>query len=192
MFSFRLGRTVHRIDGVFPPQNPGQNPGQKSGQHLVKPWSKILSEAQEGKLLVLKNSPGHRPIGVLDLKYGSLVDSIDPPLPPRRAIWAAHVHRQCLVWSSGRSIFRSFFRFDFELNFGLVLGPSWARLGLLLTPFWEAKSGQVGPKMRLEPLFVRKCRFSRGPTFSNAFLLFLTPRRVQHRLRTGPRRVQEG
>ena len=84
---------------------------------------------------------------MLDLGYGSLVDSIDPPLPPRRAIGAQKCDCQNYLWSPGRSIFRSFFRFDFELNFGLVLDPSWARLGLLLTPFWEAKSGQVGSKI---------------------------------------------
>ena len=47
-------------------------------------------------------------------------------------------------------MFQSFFRCDFELNFGLVLGPIWPRLGLVLVAFWEPKSGQVGSKMRLE------------------------------------------
>ena len=114
-----------------------------------------------------------------------------PPKPPRRAIWAAHVHSQCLAWSSGRSIFRSFFRFDFELNFGLVLGPFWDRLGLLLAPFWEPKSGQVGPKMRLEAIFFRKRRCSRNIGKTNAKTTFLTPRCAQDRLKTDSRRVQE-
>ena len=100
---------------------------------------------------------------MLDLGYGSLVDCLNlPPTPLPAGLGAAHVHPQSVSWSPGRSIFRSFFRFDFELNFGLVLGPSWARLGLLLAPFWEPKSGQVGPKMRLEAVFVRKRRFSRN------------------------------
>ena len=61
-----------------------------------------------------------------------------------------------MLWSPGPSIFRSFFRFDVDLNFGLVLGPILGRLGLLLGSVWEAKSAQVEPKMRLEPSFVRK------------------------------------
>ena len=96
---------------------------------------------------------GAKPIGVLDLKYWSLGCLVDPPQPPQWAPGAAHVHRQCLAWSPGRSIFRSFFRFDFGLDFGLVLGPFWARLGRLSAPFWEPKSGQVGPKMVLNHHF---------------------------------------
>ena len=114
-----------------------------------------------------------------------------PPYPPQWAPGAAHVHRQCVPWSPGPSIFRSFFRFDFGLDFGLVLDPFWARLGLLLAPFWEPKSGQVGPKMRLEAIFFRKRRFSRGTTFSNEKSSKSTPRRAQDRLKTDPRRVQE-
>ena len=93
---------------------------------------------------------------MLDLQYWFLGCLVDPPQPPQWAPGAAHVHRQSLSWSPGPSIFRSFFRFDFDLNFGLVLGPIWGRLGLLLGSVWEAKSGQVGSKMRLEPSFVRK------------------------------------
>ena len=63
--------------------------------------------------------------------------------------------------------FFNVFRFDFGVDFGLVLGPFWARLGLLLASFWEPKSGQVEHKIRLEAVFFQKCRFSRGPTFSN-------------------------
>ena len=95
-------------------------------------------------------------------------------------------------WSPGRSIFRSFFRFDFGLDFGLVLGPFWARLGLLLAPFWEPKSGQVGPKIRLEAVFVQKSRCSRNIGKRKARATFLTPRWAQDRLKTGPRRLQEG
>ena len=175
-----------------------------------------------------KNSPGLVPIGVLDLGYWSLGCLVDPPQPPQWAPGAPKCEGQCVSWSpgpsifrsffrfdfgldfgaglrslfkknvrfsphvcmctckklgrprrvlgsswgrfgghlglqnrpkkftriepepSGRSIFRSFFRFDFELNFGLVLGPFRARLGLLLDPFWKPKSGQVGSKMRLQ------------------------------------------
>ena len=71
------------------------------------------------------------------------------------------------------------------------MGPFWARLGLLLAPFWEPKSGQVGHKIRLEAVFFQKCRFSRGPTFSNDKSPKSTPRWAQDRLKAGPRRVQE-
>ena len=120
-----------------------------------------------------------------------MVDLVDPPLPPQWAPGAAHVHRQCLPWGPGRSIFRSFFRFDFGLDFGLVLGPSWARLGRLLGPFLEPKSGQVGPKIHLEAVFVQKSRCSRNIGKRKARATFLTPRRAQDGLKTGPRRVQE-
>ena len=77
---------------------------------------------------------------MLDLKYiGLVVVYWNPPLPPQWAPGATHVHRQCVAWSPGPSIFRSFFRFDFALKFGLVLGPICGRLGLLLGPVWEAK-----------------------------------------------------
>ena len=85
---------------------------------------------------------------ILGLKsFGCLVD---PLLPPQWAPGAAHVHSQCLAWSPGRSIFRSFVRFDLKLNFGLALDPFWGRLGLLLAPFWEPKSDQLSSKMKLE------------------------------------------
>ena len=93
---------------------------------------------------------------MLDLQYLSLGCLVDPPPTPPMGTWARKCEDQCLPWSPGRSIFRSFFRFDFDLNFGLVLGPIWGRLGLLLGSVWEAKSGQVGPKMHLEPSFARK------------------------------------
>ena len=64
---------------------------------------------------------------------------------------------QRVAWSSGVFTLRSLFRFIFGLDAGLVLGPFWARLGYLLALFWEAQSGQVGSKMRLELLFFRKC-----------------------------------
>ena len=52
--------------------------------------------------------------------------------------------------------FSIFCRFDFELNFGLVLDPFWARLGLLMDPFCAPKSGQVGTKSHLEsPWFLK-------------------------------------
>ena len=129
---------------------------------------------------------------MLDLGYGSfgcLVDTSPYPLPA--GLGAQMCEGQNYPWSLGRSIFRSFFRFDFELDFGLVLDPFWTRLGPLLKSFWEPKSGQVGSKMRLERSFFRKCRFSRGPTFFNVFLLFLPQDGTQDRLKTGPRRVQE-
>ena len=84
-----------------------------------------------------------------------------------------------------------FFDHFFASILDSILDSFWARLGFLLAPFWEPKSGQVGPKMRLERIFVRKYKFSRGPTFSNALLLLLTPRRAQDRRNTGPGRIQE-
>ena len=114
-----------------------------------------------------------------------------PPTPLPAGLGAPDVHCQSLSRSLGRFIFRSFFRFDFGLNFGLVLGPFWARLGLLLAPLWEPKSGQVGPQIRLEAAFFQKCRFSRGPTFSNEKSPKSTPRWAQDRLKTGLRRLQE-
>ena len=52
--------------------------------------------------------------------------------------------------------FSIIFRFDFGLDFGLVLGPFWARLGRLFAPFLEPKSDQVGSKIHLEAVFVQK------------------------------------
>ena len=75
---------------------------------------------------------GAKPIGVLDLKYWSFGCLVDPPLPPQCAPGAAHVHPQCVSWGPGRSIFLYFFRFDFRIDFGFVLGPVWARLGRFL------------------------------------------------------------
>ena len=122
------------------------------------------------------------------MSIGLLGCLVDPPLPPQWAPGAAHVHSQCLSWSPGRSIFRSFFRFDFGLDFGLILGTFLARLGRLLGPFWEAKSGQVGSKMRLEPSFYRKRRFSRQICKINAKWPTMPPRCAQDRLNIGPRR----
>ena len=64
-----------------------------------------------------------RPRGVLDHKGARRVVYLIPPLPPQWVIRATNVHRQCVPWSIGRSIFRSFLRFDFELNFDIVLTP---------------------------------------------------------------------
>ena len=87
--------------------------------------------------------------------------------------------------------FSIIFRFDFGLDFGLVLGPFWARLGRLLGPFWEAKSGQVGSKIHLEVIFVQKSQCSKNSGKHKARATFLTPRWAQDGLKTGPRRVQE-
>ena len=81
--------------------------------------------------------------------------------------------------------------FDFGLDFGLVLGPFWARLGRLLGPFWEPKSGQVGPKINLEAVFVQKRQCSRNIGKRKARATFLSPRWAQDGLKTDPRRVQE-
>ena len=131
---------------------------------------------------------------MLDLQYESCVDVLNSPPtpPPRRTPGAAHFHRQSVSWSLGRSIFLSLVRLGFEFYLGLVLDPFWNRLGLLLPPFWEPKSGQVWHKMCLEPSFVRKSRFARNSYKTIAKTTFLIPRRVQDRLKTGPRRAQEG
>ena len=71
------------------------------------------------------------------------------------------------------------------------MGPFWARLGRLLGPFLEPKSGQVGPKIHLEAVFVQKSRCSRNIGKRKARATFLTPRWAQDGLKTGPRRVQE-
>ena len=76
----------------------------------------------------------------------------------------------------------------FWTRFGSVLGSSWAPFD----PLWEAKSGQVGPKMRLEVVFFRKGSFSQNTMFSNGLGAFWPLRSAQDRLETGPRRVQEG
>ena len=128
---------------------------------------------------------------MLDLKYWSFGCLVDPPLPPQWAPGAQKCEGQYVPWSPGPSIFRSFFGFDFGLDFGLVLGPFWARLGRLWDPFWEPKSGQVGPKIHLEAVFVQKSRCSRNIGKRKARATFLTPRRAQDGLKTGLRRVQE-
>ena len=128
---------------------------------------------------------------MLDLKYGYFSPSIESPPAPPAGLGATHVHRQNVPWTPGRSIFRSCFRFDLELDFGLVFGPFWAGLGLLLAPFWEPKSGQVGPKIHLEAVFVQKSRCSRNIGKRKARATFLTPRWALDGLKTAPRRVQE-
>ena len=95
--------------------------------------------------MIHMNSPGLRPMGVSDLGYESLVLVLKPPqTPPEgpqgRACLGANVPHPPL----GRSMLRSIYRFDFDFDFGLVLDSSWARLGLLMAPFSELKSGQVG------------------------------------------------
>ena len=140
---------------------------------------------------ILKNSPGLRPracqisgiaVGFTEclLNPGLRVEHqyilYFPPTPQWGGLgpWVLSGRRlpsqllpgKCVL-DPGRSIFRFvFLGFDFGLDMGLVLGALWARLGLLLMALWEPKSGQVRPKMRLEPSFCQKCRFSRGPTFS--------------------------
>ena len=116
---------------------------------------------------------------------------LNPPLPPQWASGAQMCDCQNYLSTCGRSIFRSFFRFDFGLDFGLVLAPFWARLGRLLGPFLELKSGQVGPKIHLEAVFVQKSRCSRNIGKRKARATFLTPRWAQDGPKTGPRRVQE-
>ena len=96
-----------------------------------------------------------------------------------------------MAWSPGPSIFRSFVRFDFDLNFGLVFAPVLGRLGLLLGSVWEAKSGQVGSKIHLEAVFVQKSQCSKNNGKRKARATFLTPRWAQDGLKTDPRRVQE-
>ena len=97
---------------------------------------------------------------MLDLGYGSLIlVLILPPTPLPAGLGTQKCEGQSVAWSPGPSIFRSFFRFDFELNFGLVLGPFWGRLGLLLVAFWEPKSGQVGPKCVLKRNFFENADF---------------------------------
>ena len=128
-----------------------------------------------------------------DLKYVFLLDYLIPLKPPRRALWAQKCEYQCMLWSPGRSIFRSFFRFDFGLDFGLVLGPFWARLGRLLGLIWELKSGQVGPKMHLEAVFVQKSRCLRNIGKRKVKTLFgkMGPRWPQDRSKTGPRAIKK-
>ena len=113
---------------------------------------------------------------MLDLGYGSfgrLVDwLVDPPLPPPGGLGAAHVHRQCPSWSPGPSIFQSCVRFDFGFNFGLVLNAFGGRLGLLLAPFWEPNSGQVGPKMCLDRFFLKNVDFHADLRFPMFFCFF--------------------
>ena len=83
-----------------------------------------------------RNSPGHRPSGVLDLQYGSLVDSIDSPLTPP----AGHLGRACALPMPAVELWAVHFSIIFSLRFwtrfwtrlGSVLGSSWAPLGTLL------------------------------------------------------------
>ena len=87
---------------------------------------------------------------------GLLVDLLSPPLPPPVGTWGRACPPPMRAMEPWAVHFSIFFRFDFGLDFGLVLGPFWARLGRLLDPFWEPKSGQVGPKIHLEAVFVQK------------------------------------
>ena len=82
--------------------------------------------------------------------------------------------------------FRSCDRFDFGLDFGLVLGPFWACLGCLLGPFWF----WVAPKKHLEAVFVKKSMFAKHWKADTKTTL-VTPRWAHDGLKTGPRQAQE-
>ena len=156
----------------------------------VFPWLSLLGKTKKNYEKFAGCSVAE-PIGVLDLGYGSLVDSIDPPLPPPAG------HRGPKVWLSELAVepWAVHFSINFSLRFwtrfwtrfGSVLGSSWAPFG----PIWEPKLGQVGPKMHLEVVFFRKRRCSRNIGKRKAKTTFLIPRRAQDRFKTSPKRLQE-
>ena len=144
--------------------------------------------------------------GVSDLKYGLSGSRVVYGIPglrveqlcilyfpptPQRASGAPKCEAQCMAWGPGRSIFRFLGGFDFGLDVWLVLGPFWARLGLLLMGFWEPKSGRVRPKMHLESSCCQKCRSSKNSGKRKVLATFLISGWSLDRLKTGPRRVQE-
>ena len=77
-----------------------------------------------------------------------------------------------------------------EDRLGAVLGRSWLVLGRLLGSFllffhWFLK-------LFVKNQFFQKCRFLRGPTFSNVFSPKSTPRRGRDRPKIAPRQHQDG
>ena len=118
---------------------------------------------------------------MLDLGYWSLGCLVDPPPTPPVGTWG----HACPFPMRAMEPWAVHFSIIFSLRFS-------TRLGSVLGSLWEPKSGQVGPKMRLEPSFVRKWRCSKNIEKRKARATFLTPRWAQDRLKTGPRWLQEG
>ena len=76
----------------------------------------------------------------------SLVLVLIPSLPIPAGLGGAHVHRQSMAWSPGRSIVRSFF----ASILGSILDSCWIRFELVLgsfcPPFWNSNRVSLGPK----------------------------------------------
>ncbi len=134
-----------------------------------------------------------QPMGVLDLQYGSLVDSIDPPpypptggprgskCPPSKPAmepWAVHF----VIIFSLRFWIQFWIRFGSV--FGLVLGPSWS-------PFGRPNRVKLGQKCVLHRYVFENTDVHADLRFSMFFNILLSSRWAQDRLKTGPRRVQE-
>ena len=94
---------------------------------------------------------------MLDLKYFSLVhwllDSILSPTPPP----AGPGVKSVIVRTTCGSLDGPFFDHSFASILESMLDSLWVRFGLLSDTFWllpwGPKSGQVGPKLRLEASF---------------------------------------
>ena len=81
------------------------------------------------------------PIGVLDLKYGSLVDSIDPPpTPPSGHPGLKSVRAKACHGALGRPFFDHFF----ESILKSILDSFWVRFGLVLGSFCPLLGAQIG------------------------------------------------
>ena len=108
----------------------------------------------------MRNSPGLRPSGVLDLGYGSFVDSVDPPpYPPGGASGPRMSTFKACFGALGRPFFDHFFTSilssildSFWIRFGVVLGSFW-------TSFGSPNRAKLGPKCVLSRLFFENVDF---------------------------------
>ena len=75
----------------------------------------------------------------------------------------------------------------FLIVFGSFWGAILERFGAKNRP----KLVQIGVKTALETIFFEKSEISRKPLKTNEKSTFLTPRRLEHRPKIAPRRLQE-
>ena len=108
---------------------------------------------------------------MLDLQYGSFVDSVDPPYPPGGASGPKNVRAKAWRGALGGQFFDHFFVSilssildSFWIRFGVVLGSFWR-------PFGKPNRVKLGPKRVLSRHFFENVDFSRNA---------VSPRREPH------------
>ena len=105
----------------------------------------------KGLFKTLKNSPGLRPIGVLDLKYRSysIIVLIPPPTPSRRA----SVPRMSIVNACRGPLGGPFFYHFFASILSSILDSFWFHFGVVLGSFWWSLGDPNRAKFDPKPIF---------------------------------------